>query len=100
MKDIINGIKHIHSLGFMHRDIKPANIMVKKDGTKIPTLKIADLGMAISYTIPDTELSQAGTPLYMAPELFRKEKYNSSVDIWSVGVIFYGIYIIFNKKRC
>lgn len=29
MKEIANGIKELHSLGYAHRDIKPENILIK-----------------------------------------------------------------------
>ena len=30
-----------------------------------------------------------GTPLYMSPELIRRQQYNEKVDVWSLGVIVY-----------
>lgn len=30
-----------------------------------------------------------GTPEYVAPEIYRKEYYSYSADVWSVGVIIY-----------
>ena len=33
----------------------------------------------------------AGTPLMMAPELLRGDKYNQKVDVWSLGALLYQI---------
>lgn len=34
-----------------------------------------------------------GTPLYMAPEIFKKNKYTNKVDIWSLGIITYKLLV-------
>jgi serine/threonine protein kinase len=52
-------------------------------------IKIADLGFASKFD-KETGLDLVlGTPLYMAPELVRHEKYSEKVDVWSLGVITY-----------
>ena len=33
--------------------------------------------------------SMVGTPLYMAPQILKREKYTSKCDVWSIGVLFY-----------
>ena len=33
--------------------------------------------------------TQIGTPLYMCPEIYKRERYDTKVDIWSLGVIIY-----------
>ena len=34
-----------------------------------------------------------GTPLYMAPELVQELPYNHTVDLWSLGVIIYELFV-------
>jgi fused len=34
-----------------------------------------------------------GTPLYMAPELVQETPYNHTVDLWSLGVILYELFM-------
>jgi len=52
-------------------------------------LKIADFGFARS--LPATSLAETlcGSPLYMAPEILRYEKYDAKADLWSVGTVLY-----------
>ena len=37
--------------------------------------------------------SVKGTPLYMAPELVQELPYNHTVDLWSLGVIIYELFV-------
>ena len=74
----------IHRMKIVHRDIKSANCLVNKHWT----VKICDFGlsrMMIDEHINDS--SSAGTPEWMAPELFRNEPFNEKCDIFSLGVI-------------
>lgn len=52
-------------------------------------LKIADFGFARS--LPHLSLAETlcGSPLYMAPEILRYEKYDAKADLWSVGAVLY-----------
>jgi fused len=34
-----------------------------------------------------------GTPLYMAPELVEESPYNNTIDLWSLGVILYELFV-------
>ncbi|KAI0401504.1 kinase-like domain-containing protein [Xylaria palmicola] len=73
-----------------HRDIKPENILVQRRGPDHNPgglcVKLSDFGFA-----KDGEMqSWCGTRLYVAPEVTdnpAKEKYTTSVDIWSLGIV-------------
>jgi eukaryotic-like serine/threonine-protein kinase len=76
-----------HRQGLAHRDFKPANILVRPDGTA----KLADFGLAKQLTNePETgNVGLAGTPQFMAPELFKGAHANQQTDIYAVGVSYY-----------
>ncbi|CAD8058315.1 unnamed protein product [Paramecium primaurelia] len=84
MKQIFEGLKHIHSLNIMHRDIKLENILVKDS----QTIVIADFGLA-AKKIPKFEYKKYGTPGYIAPEVLNLKIYNEKIDIFSAGVVAY-----------
>ena len=89
-KQIILGIKHIHSQNIVHRDIKLENILIDLNNN----IKICDFGIGRILINPDTELhDKCGTPMYMAPEILLSTKENGytgfPVDIWSAGIALY-----------
>lgn len=50
---------------------------------------ILDFGFARFLSNSQTKFAICGSPLYMAPEILLKNKYDARVDLWSVGVIMY-----------
>ena len=85
-RQIIQGIKYIHSRGIVHRDIKLENILLDLNNI----IKICDFGVG-KLVKPNTILKdQCGTPVYMAPEILKGNGYKGfPVDIWSAGVALY-----------
>jgi serine/threonine-protein kinase len=45
---VLKGLEHAHSLGFVHRDIKPENILIGRTDAGL-VAKISDFGLAKSY---------------------------------------------------
>lgn len=107
----MKGFQKISELQVLHRDLKLPNILVhfKNVDSKIVeeggarynkfraetelignvNVVIADLGFAKQLEKEDLTQTQCGTPLYMAPEILRGEKYSTKVDVWSLGAAFY-----------
>lgn len=91
MKQITMGLDVLHTNKpkIIHRDIKPQNLLMKIEDGK-PLIKITDFGLANAKDSDSSfdNLSVAGTPLYMAPECFKKN-FSTMSDIYAIGVIFY-----------
>ncbi|MFV0443884.1 MAG: serine/threonine-protein kinase [Planctomycetaceae bacterium] len=84
---IASGLAAAHGLGIVHRDLKPDNVLMTHTG--IP--KISDFGLAKRFVAGRSESNQglAGTPHYMAPELFLGEGPTTASDVYALGVCLY-----------
>jgi serine/threonine protein kinase len=83
----------IHSKGVVHRDLKLANLLLAKKlvrGHK-PCIKITDFGLAHVMGQKQMTNTTCGTPLYMAPEIWikNKEGYSNKIDVWAYGNMIY-----------
>ena len=85
LKQLADGLKYLLDNNILHRDLKPQNILLTDDYI----LKITDFGLARYYQQDNMITTICGSPLYMAPELLKNDKYNIKSDIWSLGVIIY-----------
>jgi serine/threonine-protein kinase ULK/ATG1 len=115
-KQMASALEFLRSKNYIHRDLKPQNLLLNpstlyysQSGTlermplaadanslipatgveSLPMLKIADFGFA--RVLPTTSLAETlcGSPLYMAPEILRYEKYDAKADLWSVGTVLF-----------
>ncbi len=81
MRRVLRGIEQLHQLGFVHCDVKPSNIMIDLLGY----VKVIDFGRAVQNDEQITFL--LGTPLYMAPEMHRRERATIQSDIYAAGLV-------------
>jgi NIMA (never in mitosis gene a)-related kinase len=85
MLEALEGLRVLHERGIVHRDLKSANIMLMA-----PDLfKIGDLGISTVLEQRELAKTQIGTPMYLAPEVWKKRPYDSKCDIWSLGVLLF-----------
>ena len=84
---ICAGLAEAHHRGIVHRDLKSGNIILCDDVDGRQRAVITDFGLAGESTSYPQET--AGTPAYMAPELWRGEKASRASDIYALGVILY-----------
>jgi NIMA (never in mitosis gene a)-related kinase len=83
--ELLQGLRVLHSCGVVHRDLKSANILLSAPDL----LKIGDLGISTVLTKRELARTQIGTPLYIAPEVWKRRPYNQKCDMWSLGVLLY-----------
>ena len=79
----------MHLQDISHRDLKPENVLLVSEQEDDFSIKISDLGFASKVDREKGMDLVLGTPLYMAPELVRQQKYDEKVDVWSLGVLVY-----------
>jgi len=96
MRQVFNGLAHMHSKGISHRDLKPENILIKHPGLAYrgdilkSEVKIADLGAAKVLDPDGLNTPFVVSRFYRAPELIMaSSKYDCSIDIWSAGCILF-----------
>jgi len=84
MTDITTGLLQLHSIEIMHRDLKPANVLRHAD-----RWKLADFGFARDQEIgtQDPTFIGAGTPLYMAPEIWEMKSPTVKTDLYALGCL-------------
>ena len=82
LKGMLLALAAVHRLGFGHGDCKPGNVLVDETGQ----VKLTDFGIAR----PRAEgFPAAGTPRYLAPEVWRGEPATSGTDVYAATVVFF-----------
>lgn len=81
---VADALAALHDRQIIHRDIKPANILLDSEGRVFVT----DFGLAIHHERSAATDSIAGTPAYMAPEMYDGAVSFKS-DIYALGITLY-----------
>jgi serine/threonine-protein kinase len=83
--NIADGLAMAHQQGIVHRDLKPDNVLMTAKGTP----KIADFGLAKRVVADNGKRYLAGTPNFMAPEVYQGEAATPASDVYSLGVCYF-----------
>ncbi|EQC40436.1 hypothetical protein SDRG_02332 [Saprolegnia diclina VS20] len=82
--DVACGITHMHALGYAHRDIKAESFLGR--------YKVADFGLSV-YTKDEQQHGSAGTVDYTSPKVAAGQPHDATTDLWSLGVLAYGLLV-------
>lgn len=89
IKDLFKSMYWCHLNNIVHRDMKLENILVKVDSQgNYQSSKLCDFGL--SCILKKIKGNKTNTPgvisvYYRSPEVFKKEKYDNKIDLWSLG---------------
>jgi serine/threonine-protein kinase len=86
--DLCAALAAVHGAGLLHRDIKAQNVMREHGGR----LVLMDFGTGEELAGTNRLI---GTPLYLAPEIFRGQRASVQSDLYSLGVLLY--YLVTGK---
>ncbi len=86
-RQLCAGLSEAHRIGIVHKDLKPANVILSKFPDGSPRAVITDFGLAGERALGSDNL--AGTPRYMAPELWQGVGVSKQSDLYALGVIAY-----------
>jgi Protein kinase domain len=84
-QEVCLALAAVHQASMVHRDVKAQNVMRAADGGRIILM---DFGAGEFMGRPSAGRIR-GTPLYLAPEIFKGGAATVSTDIYAVGVLLY-----------
>ena len=88
VSQICSGLQYLHDHGCVHHDFKPSNVLFTRRGIA----KVADFslyGSSLLLELIDRGAGEQVTPMFIAPEIIRKERATLSVDLYALGITMY-----------
>jgi serine/threonine protein kinase len=89
LRQLVEGVHHLHARDCIHRDLKPSNVLVTADARVV----VLDFGLVSELSDPDKGITRdgqlLGTPSYMAPEQATGQRVGTAADYYAIGVMLY-----------
>jgi serine/threonine protein kinase len=76
-------LSFLKTKSIIHKDVRSDNILMSTDGRA--RLSGFDFCVKVDTYAQDELIT--GTPLWLAPEILKKELYDHKADIWSMGIM-------------
>ncbi|KAH8397700.1 hypothetical protein KR215_010098 [Drosophila sulfurigaster] len=86
LRQLAAAVQYLRANDISHFDLKPQNLLLTRSTNNV-SLKVADFGFAQHLKLGELNEQLKGSPLYMAPEIVRKHKYDAKADLWSIGPV-------------
>mmetsp|Transcript_1922 Transcript_1922/g.6001 ORF Transcript_1922/g.6001 Transcript_1922/m.6001 type:complete len:610 (+) Transcript_1922:165-1994(+) len=90
-RDAAKGMAWLHGAEpkIIHRDLKSSNLLyTENEGNYV--IKVCDFGLSELFSKDEVKQDQGraiGSPLWMAPEVMRREVFDEKADVYSMGVV-------------
>ncbi|CAN8069539.1 unnamed protein product [Agarophyton chilense] len=90
-RQVLLALVYLHENGYAHRDIKLENVLCETEDLDDTRVCLADFGYTNFFAEPGAECMRSliGTPVYVAPEIFRERPYSEAVDMYAMGVMIF-----------
>lgn len=78
---LAEALLYLHQHHILHRDIKPENILLDHH----QNIKLADFGWSV-HDPNNRRKTSCGTPEYFPPEIVSRQPYDTTADLWCLGI--------------
>ncbi|KAI9009231.1 kinase-like domain-containing protein [Hyaloraphidium curvatum] len=87
LRGVAEGMAYLHSFSMLHGDLKSLNIMIDHDVPKIADFGLSRIRTHLSSSSSINPGTPAGTPGFMAPELWDGQKLKAPADGYAFAMV-------------